>query len=65
MDLKGAAIEGIWCEAFRYPEDGAVFQNAQVCISWLYEPMKYERKEYAEIFPLHSLTSLGEDPSDE
>lgn len=62
--LMSASVESVWCEIFHRPEDGSVFQDAQACITWLYERMEYGCKQYPGFFTLHSLGFLGEDKSD-
>lgn len=63
-DLLGATVESVWCEIFRRPEDRAVFQDTQACITWLYGRMEYGCKQYPGFFTLHSLGFMGEDKSD-
>ena len=62
--LVGAAVESVWCEIFHRPEDGAVFQDTQACVAWLYERMEYGCRQYPGFFTLHSLGFMGEDKSD-
>lgn len=62
--LVGAAVESVWCEIFHRPEDGAVFEDTQACITWLYGRMEYGCKQYPGFFTLHSLGFMGEDKSD-
>ena len=62
--LVGATVESVWCEIFHRPKDGAVFQDTQSCITWLYERMEYGCKQYPGFFTLHSLGFMGEDKSD-
>lgn len=59
--LVGAAVESVWCEIFHRPEDGAVFQDTQACVAWLYGRMEYGCKQYPGFFTLHSLGFMGED----
>ena len=42
--LVSATVESVWCEIFHRPEDGAVFQDTQACITWLYGRMEGEDK---------------------
>ena len=63
-DLVGATVESVWCEIFHRPEDGAVFQNTEACITWLYGRMEYGATQYPGFFTLHSLGFMGEDRSD-
>lgn len=62
--LVGAAVESVWCEIFQRPEDGAVFQDTQACVAWLYGRMEYGCKQYPGFFTLHSLGFMGEDKAD-
>lgn len=62
--LVAATIESVWCEIFRRPEDGAVFQDTQACITWMYERMEYGRNQYPGFFTLHSLGFMQEDKAD-
>lgn len=62
--LVGATVESVWCEIFHRPEDGAVFQDTQACITWIYDRMEYGCKQYPGFFTLHSLGFMREDKSD-
>ena len=62
--LVGATVESVWCEIFHCPEDGAVFQDTQACVIWMYGRMKYGCKQYQGFFTLHSLGFMREDKSD-
>lgn len=62
--LMGATVESVWCEIFHRPEDEAVFQDTQACITWLYGRMEYGCQQYPGFFTLHSLGFMGEDKSD-
>lgn len=62
--LVSATVESVWCEIFHRPEDGAVFQDTQACITWLYGRMEYGCKQYPGFFTLHSLGFMGEEKSD-
>lgn len=59
--LVSATVESIWCEIFHRPEDGAVFQDTQACITWMYGRMAYGCKQYPGFFTLHSLGFLQEE----
>lgn len=63
-DLIGAVVESVWCEIFHRPEDAAVFQDTQACVTWLYGRMEYGAKQYPGFFALHPAGFAGEDPSD-
>ena len=62
--LVCATVESVWCEIFNRPEDGAVFQDTQACIGWIYGQMEYGRKRYPGFFTLHSLGFISEDKAD-
>lgn len=62
--LVGATVESVWCEIFHRPEDGAVFQDTQACITWMYGRMEYGCKQYPGFFTLHSLGFMREDKTD-
>lgn len=62
--LVASTIESVWCEIFHRPEDGAVFQDTQACITWMYERMEYGRNQYPGFFTLHSLGFMQEDKAD-
>ena len=34
--LVGAAVESVWCKIFHRPENAAVFQDVQSCVTWMY-----------------------------
>ena len=48
--LAGAAVESVWCEIFHRPEDEAVFQDTQACVTWMYERMEYGSRQYPGFF---------------
>lgn len=58
--LVCATVESIWCEIFHRPEDGAVFQDTQACIVWMYGRMEYGCRQYPGFFTLHSMGFLQE-----
>lgn len=62
--LVGATVESVWCEIFHRPEDGAVFQDTQACIVWMYKRLEYGSKQYPGFFSLHSLGFMQEDKPD-
>ena len=43
--LVNATVESVWCEIFHRPEDGAVFQDTQACIVWMYERIEQGCKQ--------------------
>ncbi len=59
--LVSAAVESIWCEIFHRPKEGAVFQDTNACIIWMYGQMEYGCKQYPGFFTLHSLGFMRED----
>lgn len=63
-ELIAATVESVWCEIFHRPEDVAVFEDIQVCITWIYDRMAYGCKQYPGFFTLHSLGFLREEKSD-
>lgn len=62
--LVEATVESVWCEIFDRPEDGAVFQDTEACMIWMYGRMEYGCKQYPGFFTLHALGFMGEDKSD-
>ncbi len=62
--LMGAAVESVWHEIFRRPEDASAFQDIQACMIWIYGRMEYGCKQYPGFFTLHSLGFMREDKSD-
>ncbi|MGX7073426.1 TetR/AcrR family transcriptional regulator [Falseniella ignava] len=64
VELIAATVESVWCEIFHRPEDVAVFEDIQVCITWIYDRMAYGCKQYPGFFTLHSLGFLWEEKSD-
>lgn len=68
FDSKSALVEAtvasVWGEIFLHPEDGKVFQDAQACITWMYERIEYGCTKYPDFFTLHSLGFMQEDKPD-
>lgn len=68
FDSKGAlaeaAVESVWREIFHRPEGGAVFQDTQACIIWIYGRMEYGCQQYPGFFTLHSLGFMQEEKAD-
>ena len=62
--LVGAAVESVWCEIFHRPENAAVFQDTQACVTWMYGRMAYGGRQYPGFFTLHSLGFLREERAD-
>ncbi len=63
-ELVSAAVESIWCEIFRRPENEGIFRDTLACVQWIYSRMEYGCKEYPGFFTLHSLGFMGEDKPD-
>ena len=40
-ELVSAAVESIWSDIFRHPDDPAVFEDTLSCIRWMYRQMEY------------------------
>lgn len=59
--LAGETVESVWWEIFHGPEDGAVFQDIQACVAWMYGRMEYGCRRYPGFFTLHSLGFLQEE----
>lgn len=62
--LVSATVESVWCEIFHRPEDSAIFQDTQACITWMYRQMEQGGKQYPGFFTLHSLGFMREDKVD-
>ena len=54
-ELVSAAVESIWNDIFRHPEDEAVFQDTLSCIQWMYRQMEYGCQQYPGFFTHHAL----------
>ena len=54
-ELVSAAVESIWNDIFRHPEDEAVFQDTLSCIQWMY------RQQYPGFFTHHALGFVQQD----
>ena len=63
-ELITATVESVWCEIFHRPEDDAVFQDVQTCITWMYGRMAYGCTQYPGFFNLHSLGFMREEKMD-
>lgn len=57
-DLLGAAVESVWQDIFRRPEDTEVFRNTQACVAWLYRCIERGSGEYPGFFTLHAVSFL-------
>ena len=62
--LVCATVESVWCEIFSRPEDGAVFQDTQACIAWMYGRVAYGCRQYPGFFSFHSLGFMQEEKPD-
>ena len=45
-ELVSAAVENIWSDIFRHPDDPAVFEDTLSCIRWMYRQMEYGSEQY-------------------
>ena len=63
-ELVSAAVESIWSDIFRHPDDPAVFEDTLSCIRWMYRQMEYGSEQYPGFFTLHSLGFLREERAD-
>lgn len=63
-DLVAATVESVWAEIFHRPQDVAVFEDIQACVTWMYQRMAYGCERYPGFFTLHSLGFMREDKSD-
>ena len=60
-ELVSAAVESIWNDIFRHPEDEAVFQDTLSCIQWMYRQMEYGCQQYPGFFTHHALGFVQQD----
>ena len=49
-ELVSAAVESIWSDIFRHPDDPAVFEDTLSCIRWMYRQMEYGSEQYPGFF---------------
>ena len=63
-ELVSAAVESIWSDIFRHPDDPAVFADTLSCIRWMYRQMEYGSEQYPGFFTLHSLGFMGKEKPD-
>ena len=63
-ELVSAAVESIWNDIFRHPEDEAVFQDTLSCIRWMYRQMEYGCQQYPGFFTHHALGFVQQDTAD-
>ena len=63
-ELVSAAVESIWNDIFRHPEDEAVFQDTLSCIRWMYRQMEYGCQQYPGFFTHHALGFVRQDTDD-
>ena len=53
-ELVSAAVESIWSDIFRHPDDPAVFEDTLSCIRWMYRQMEYGSEQYPGFLPWSS-----------
>lgn len=63
-DLVSAAVESIWSDIFRHPDDPAVFEDTLSCIRWMYRQMEYGSEQYPGFFTHHALGFVRQDTAD-
>ena len=63
-ELVSAAVESIWSDIFRHPDDPAVFEDTLSCIRWMYRQMEYGSEQYHGFFTHHALGFVREDTAD-
>ena len=63
-ELVSAAVENIWSDIFRHPDDPAVFADTLSCIRWMYRQMEYGSEQYPGFFTHHALGFVREDTAD-
>ena len=49
-ELVSAAVESIWSDIFRHPDDPAVFEDTLSCIRWMYRQLEYGSAQYPGFF---------------
>ena len=47
-ELVSAAVENIWSDIFRHPDDPAVFEDTLSCIRWMYHALGFVRQDTAD-----------------
>lgn len=63
-ELVSAAVESIWSDIFRHPDDPAVFEDILSCIRWMYRQMEYGSEQYPGFFTHHALGFVRQDTAD-
>lgn len=63
-ELVNAVVENVWSDIFHHWEDTLIFQDTDVCISWIYGRLKYGAIQYPGFFTLHSMNFISEDKTD-
>ena len=63
-ELVSAAVESIWSDIFRHPDDPAVFEDTLSCIRWMYRQMEYGSRQYPGFFTHHALGFVQQDTAD-
>ena len=61
-ELVSAAVESIWSDIFRHPDDPAVFEDTLSCIRWMYRQMEYGSEQYPGFFTTTRLALCGRIP---
>lgn len=63
-ELVSAAVESIWSDIFRHPDDPAVFEDTLSCIRWMYRQLEYGSEQYPGFFTHHALGFVRQDTAD-
>lgn len=63
-ELVSAAVESIWSDIFRHPDDPTVFEDTLSCIRWMYRQMEYGSAQYPGFFTHHALGFVRQDTAD-
>lgn len=63
-ELVSAAVESIWSDIFRHPDDPAVFEDTLSCIRWMYRQLEYGSAQYPGFFTHHALGFVRQDTAD-
>ncbi len=53
--LLAATVESIWHEIFHNPDNPAVYEDTESCVTWMYRRMEAGSREYLGFVALHSL----------
>lgn len=60
-DLVAGAVESVWRDILRFPEDNGEFDSFVNCVQWIFDSMKSGSEKYPGFFTVHSMSFLGED----